>query len=327
LPRNSTFGPDPINVWDLGVSDATDANTGVFINPSNSLFTSNTSLTSPNGPTVFALMNKFGADPMFASSYNTIVQISPWRIQPRFRAASLVTADIPPDPLGDYHVTGIASAVFQAGAVNHSGVAAPNTDIDGDARGSTLGGVRPATYDSGADQIRPGGGGNVYSIHAESGFTPLVGGAASALSDPTVSPAVFNAGPTNAAGNSLVVQIPGRAINSKTVTVDGKVQVVPTQSVTAGNLTIDQVKPSVGGLTVEPAQMPGGLKQSSTPKAVGPRGAPPSPPPGSSSSFMTSAPGIATIAALALLGLLVPFRRRRLALLASTENGGHDVNS
>jgi hypothetical protein len=269
---------------------------------------------------------------MFVLSYNTMVQISPWRIQPRFRPTSLVTTDIPPDAIGDYHVKSSASPVLSAGISSLGLISAPGTDIDGDARGTTLGGIRPATYDSGADQIRPsGGGGNVYSIHSGGPLTLLTSGAVTGqlLSDPTVSPAVFTAGPKNAAGNSLVLQVPGRATNTRTITIDGKLQIVPTRAAPTGNLVIDKVAPAAGGLTIEPAQMPGGVHTVARGRSEVARGAPPSPPPTSpsSTSFFTSAPGIATLAALALLGLLLPIRRRRLASLASTYDGGSDVIS
>jgi hypothetical protein len=69
-----------------------------------------------------------------------------WRTNPAFIGAILVSLDLPPELLGDYHLQP-GSIAINKGALNKNGVNAPAVDIDGDTRPAG-GGI-----DAGSDEL------------------------------------------------------------------------------------------------------------------------------------------------------------------------------
>ena len=131
-----TGDPNPVNQWDLGVSDGVG-----LLAPTNSIMQVTTG-TVPDGS------NLVGTDPGVVATYETSVRALPWRGNPRFVDILMVTTDATPNLLGDYHITA-ASPAFNMGAASKSGVNAPLDDFDRDARPAKGG------FDSGADEIPP----------------------------------------------------------------------------------------------------------------------------------------------------------------------------
>jgi hypothetical protein len=124
----------PINNWDMGLFDG-----GGTLSPTNSVLQTTTG-TAPS-PT-----NTVGADPNVVSPYDTVVTFEGWRTNPAFIGAILVSLDLPPELLGDYHLQP-GSIVINKGALNKNGVNAPAVDIDGDTRPAG-GGI-----DAGSDEL------------------------------------------------------------------------------------------------------------------------------------------------------------------------------
>ena len=124
--------PNPINYWDLGVSDGTG-----LLAPTNSILqtTAGTTASGTNS----------GSNPLVVAAYETSVSVAPWRGNPRFVDPLIVTVDAVPNSLGDYHL-GAGSPAINLGAANKSGVNAPTTDFDNQTRPANGG------FDSGADE-------------------------------------------------------------------------------------------------------------------------------------------------------------------------------
>ena len=120
-----------INLWDLGVADGTG-----LLAPTNSVLQSSAGIVA--SPT-----NSF-ADPLVLRPYDTQVSFTGWRTNPNFIGAILISLDLPPNLLGDYHLTA-GSPAIDLGAASKATVTAPLTDIDGATR------VPPP--DAGADEL------------------------------------------------------------------------------------------------------------------------------------------------------------------------------
>jgi hypothetical protein len=120
-----------VNRWDLGVADATG-----LLRPTYSILqtTLGTALSATNR----------AVDPAVVQPYDVGLSFVPWRTNPNFVDAILVSFDLPPDLMGDYHLTS-GSPAINAGTPASDGVSAPAVDIDGDVR---LGG-----FDLGADEL------------------------------------------------------------------------------------------------------------------------------------------------------------------------------
>jgi len=145
-------------------------------------------------------LNKVGTDPLVASAYDTALSFAPWRTNPNFVGAILVAADLPPNLLGNYHLLDNTSPAYNAGAASKNGVAAPTTDIDGQAR-PALGG-----FDSGADEI-PAPTADL-SITVSDGLTTVLPGGAVSYAI-----AVSNAGPIGVAGAPVNDTVPAALTN------------------------------------------------------------------------------------------------------------------
>jgi hypothetical protein len=95
------------------------------------------------------------ADPQVVTPYDVAVTFNTWRNNPGFLGAILISADLPPNLLGNYHLQNTSPAI-NLGAASQGTVNAPSTDIDGQAR-PTSGGTG---FDAGADESAvPGAGG------------------------------------------------------------------------------------------------------------------------------------------------------------------------
>ncbi len=123
----------PVDNWDMGAADGSG-----LLEPTNSVYQSDTHLSIVASPT-----NKVGFDPLVVSSYNTVVAFDAWRTNVAFIGAILVSADLPPGALGDYHLSAAASPAYDAGAASKAvptyqqapaTLSAPAIDIDNQAR-------------------------------------------------------------------------------------------------------------------------------------------------------------------------------------------------
>ena len=95
--------------------------------------------------------------------YSVTVDVIASRTFPAFREAAVVAEILPPNLLGDYHLTGTGSPAYGAGIAattvswgTGSGawsypVSAPADDSEGDPRPSGS----PPRYDAGSDQLSP----------------------------------------------------------------------------------------------------------------------------------------------------------------------------
>ncbi len=92
--------------------------------------------------------NNLVGDPQFVNPYGTTLTAVPFRMEPDFVTVVMVTLDLPPVLLGDYHVAG-TSPVIDAGTAAVGPVLAPCDDIDADGRPNN------GLYDIGADE-QPG---------------------------------------------------------------------------------------------------------------------------------------------------------------------------
>ncbi len=122
---------NPIVHWDMGVAEVP----GALLSPTNSVLQTTTGTVTTGTP------NNVGTDPNVVSPYDTVVSFNGWRTNPNFIGAILISLDLPPDLLGNYHLQP-GSPAIDAGA----SVGAPTIDIGGD--------VRPtgASVDIGADE-------------------------------------------------------------------------------------------------------------------------------------------------------------------------------
>jgi hypothetical protein len=133
--------PNPINLWDLGVSDLS----GVLEPTYSILNTDNAGWIVPSST------NLVGVDPAVVSTYDTSVTVLPWRGNPHFVGVIMVAVEVPPQLMGNYHLSD-ASPAIDMGTAGKNGISAPLTDIDGDTRPAGAG------YDIGADEIGSLGG-------------------------------------------------------------------------------------------------------------------------------------------------------------------------
>jgi hypothetical protein len=115
--------PMSINVWDLGIGDGSGTLTG---DPSNLV----------------------GVDPLFVSTYDTLVQILPWRANVNFAGAGIVAVNLPSGGLpGDYHILTYNSPAKNRAVEELGEVWAPIFDFDGEIRPGWNG------FDAGADEF------------------------------------------------------------------------------------------------------------------------------------------------------------------------------
>ncbi len=127
--------PGGVNHWDLGVADGTG-----LLSPTTTLMQVTTGTNSDAS-------NIVNQDPMVVATYDTSVQVAPWRGNPRFVDIMMVTTESTPNLLGDYHLQDLSPAKDQ-GVYIQNLVKTPKFDIDNDLRPLSL--ENPA--DLGADE-------------------------------------------------------------------------------------------------------------------------------------------------------------------------------
>jgi hypothetical protein len=120
----------PINYWDLGTADGSGT-----LSPTFSIIQA-----GDGGPT--------GSDPLVLSPYDITLSFTSWRTNINFIGAIMVTADLPPNLLMDYHLTGASAAAIDDGTASQDGVSAPTFDFDYQ--------IRPLgpSFDIGADEAQ-----------------------------------------------------------------------------------------------------------------------------------------------------------------------------
>ncbi len=188
IPGDAT----PINNWDMGDADGFGT-----LSPTNSVLQNSTGITA--SPT-----NSVGTDPAVVAAYDTSVAFNAWRNNPAFIGAILVAVDLPPNLMGNYHLSGTGSPAFNLGASSKAApayqqppatIAAPTTDFDSEAR-PALGG-----YDTGADEY-PGPRADL-SISKTDGVDSVAPGAPVQY---TI--VVANAGPSSVSGAPVTDNVP-----------------------------------------------------------------------------------------------------------------------
>ncbi len=128
----------PINQFDLGASDGS----GV-LSPTNSFIQQSLGYND--------VASNRHVDPQVVTPYDTVLDFAAWRNNPAFLGAILVTADLTPNLLGDYHLL-LGSPAINLGTNGPvSGVRAPDQDIDD--------GNRTGNPDVGADEQGQAGSG------------------------------------------------------------------------------------------------------------------------------------------------------------------------
>jgi len=123
----------PINNWDMGVFGG-----------SNLLSPTNTILQIGNGIT--ASPTNLFADPTVLLPYDVGLTFTSWRTNVNFTGAIMVSADLPPNLLGNYHIPSTSPAK-DAAASTKSSISAPGYDIDNESRPAFAG------FDIGADEV------------------------------------------------------------------------------------------------------------------------------------------------------------------------------
>lgn len=173
------------NHWDLGATDGSGA-----LSPTNSIIQQIAGTypytTSPTNAS---------ADPQVVAPYDVAVTFNTWRNNPAFLGAIMISADLPPNLMGNYHLAGNASPAYNMGAASKSGVSAPTFDIDSQSR-PLLGG-----YDAGADEF-PGPLANL-SISNTDGVDSVAPGATV-----TYTIIVGNAGPSAVTNAAVTDNVP-----------------------------------------------------------------------------------------------------------------------
>jgi hypothetical protein len=127
----------PINYWDIGLVGASG-----LLSPTNTVIQQN----SATYPFTASATNRV-TDPSVSSVLNIPLMFTSWRTNINFVGAIMVTADLPPALLGNYHLSGTASPAYNSGASTKSGVNAPAVDIDNQNRPVA------GSYDMGADEV------------------------------------------------------------------------------------------------------------------------------------------------------------------------------
>ncbi len=122
--------PGDANPWDLGAVGGAGT-----LSPTNSIVNS---------------------DPLVVATLDIPLSFTSWRTNINFVGAIMVTADLPPNLLGDYHLSGNTSPAYNTGAASNSGIDAPAFDIDQQMRPYPYSGPQSQRrVDIGADEWMP----------------------------------------------------------------------------------------------------------------------------------------------------------------------------
>ena len=186
--------------WDIGSTDTAADSSVISLTPTNSVVQQNTGTfpytTSPTNST---------ADPVVAVPYDVGVTFNAWRNNPAFLGAIMISADLPPNQMGNYHIN-VGSPAMNLGASPKSVPAyqgggtraAPSSDIDGDTRPANGG------FDAGADEVAGPTTANL-AITKTDGVTSVVVG-----QQVTYTITVSNAGPAAVNGATVNDTLPAR---------------------------------------------------------------------------------------------------------------------
>ena len=128
--------------WDLGVPDLASAQ----LSPTSSILQSET---VNHNDVVASPTNRVDLDPLVVLPYDIAVTFNTWRNNPAFLGAIMISADLPPNLTGNYHL-GARSPAISLGAASKNGINTPTTDIDNQNRPAGSG------FESGADEVRGG---------------------------------------------------------------------------------------------------------------------------------------------------------------------------
>jgi uncharacterized repeat protein (TIGR01451 family) len=172
--------------WDVGSADSA----AILLTPTNSVVQQSAATfpytTSPTNSAV---------DPAVAVAYDIGVTFNAWRNNPAFLGAIMISADLPPNRMGNYHIN-VGSSAANLGASTKGAVAAPGLDIDGDTRPANGG------YDAGADEVAGPSTANL-SITKTDGVTSVQAG-----QQVTYTITVSNAGPATVNGATVNDPLP-----------------------------------------------------------------------------------------------------------------------
>jgi hypothetical protein len=131
------LGDPNVDVWDLGTADGSGT-----LAPTNSVIQQNA--VAHDG--YVASATNSAADPGVIQPIDIPVTFNTWRNNPAFLGAILISADLPPNLLSNYHL-GAGSPAANLGAASKGSIVAPAFDVDNQAR--PAGGA----FDAGADEI------------------------------------------------------------------------------------------------------------------------------------------------------------------------------
>ena len=133
----------PINYWDMGTFDGIS-----LLSPTNSILQANLGV-NPSPTNIFS-------DPKVIGTHDIPLTFTSWRTNRNFTGAIMVTADLNPSQMGDYHLLDNTSPAYNAGAASKAVPAyqqppttlpAPAFDIDNYSRPGF------GAFDIGADEI------------------------------------------------------------------------------------------------------------------------------------------------------------------------------
>ena len=187
LSNVSGLGDADADRWDMGVSDVAGQ-----LSPTNSLLQSNS-----HGGIDASATNQVDLDPAVIAAIDVPVTFNTWRNNPAFLGAILISVDLPPNLMGNYHLTAQSPAV-NAGAAMKSNVPAPKFDIDNVSRAPSS-----SQYDIGADQIVANGKQADLSITNTDGAISVLAG-----SQVTYTIVVHNGGPAAVTGATVTDTLP-----------------------------------------------------------------------------------------------------------------------
>ena len=174
----------PINNWDMGLFD----------NP-NLLSPTNTILQTTTG-TNASPTSLVGSDPTIITPYDVALTFTSWRTNINYIGAIMVSADLPPSLMGDYHIQSTSPAVDQ-GAVSKNSVTAPPFDIDNQVRPASVG------FDMGADEISS----TAYQANLAVAITDATSTTGQGTTN-SYSIVVSNSGPNTVNGAAVAVTLP-----------------------------------------------------------------------------------------------------------------------
>lgn len=177
--------PTDADPWDMGVIGTA----GSLLSPTNSV------LQASVHPGVIASPTNLIANPNIVQALEIPLTFTSWRTNVNFTGAIMVTAGLPPNLAGNYHLFDVTSPAYNRGAASKNTISAPSFDIDRQGR--------PAfgAFDIGADEIP--------AANADLSVTKTDGQATAPRGLPiTYTITVNNLGPDGITGATVVDTLP-----------------------------------------------------------------------------------------------------------------------